>query len=107
MKIKEGVVLAGLQPEMRSVLIAAESIWDGHHKELVVTCGLDGTHSAGSMHYYGYALDLRTNYFTEREQFSVSEALEKALGENYYVLLHSTHIHVHYRAQHQPGNRFI
>ena len=34
----------------------------------MITETLGGEHSAGSLHYYGYAVDLRIRYFTESEK---------------------------------------
>lgn len=100
MKIKEGVILSGLQLPMRRVLKAAEEIWKSHGRSegVTVTSGLDGLHSAGSLHYYGYAVDLRTRYFDGVEQSVIHMKLKKALSDNpyYTVLLEDTHIHVHY-----------
>jgi hypothetical protein len=98
MKIKDGASLAGLQLEMRRVLITAESIWTQNDQELVVTGGTDGAHSAGSLHYYGYAVDLRSRYFSEGIKSRVVDALRLKLGEDYDVVVHSTHIHVEYNA---------
>jgi hypothetical protein len=96
MKIKEGANIAGLQLPMREVLIKADKIWSLFREELVITSGLDGEHSAGSLHYYGYAVDLRSRYFTEGEKTSVVERLKEDLGSDYHVVAHKTHIHVEY-----------
>ena len=69
MIIKEGVLLHGLKLEMRTALMTAERIWKSFGQELVVTSALDGTHAACSLHYYGYALDFRSRYFSEKEKF--------------------------------------
>lgn len=95
MKIKAGVVMPN-KLVMRRALIVANSIWNHHNKELVVTCGMDGEHSAGSLHYYGYAIDLRTNYFSEYEKQEVAAQLKSALPEGFDVIVHSTHIHIEY-----------
>lgn len=96
MKIKRGVIMPD-KLEMRPVLIHAERIWKEFNQELVITCGKDGTHSAGSLHYYGYAIDLRTRYFLKKAtKLSVKNALKNALGSKYDVILHDTHIHVEY-----------
>ena len=96
MQIKEGVSLAGLNFNMRYALIQAEKVWRKHGKELVVTSGLDGSHSAGSLHYYGLALDFRTRYFSEQEVSLVFRDLHNALYKfGFTVLLEKTHIHVH------------
>ena len=96
MRIKKGAVLAGLDLRMRNVLQTADQIWALHGQELWVTAGLDGEHSAGSLHYYGLALDLRTRYFDKPTLRKVAEKLEKALGKNYDVVVHKSHIHVEY-----------
>jgi len=104
MKVKEGVVLAGLDIKMRPVLIAAEKIWSNYGQELVVTCGLNGEHSAGSYHYYGLALDFRHRYFTDIQKDMVAEELMDKLRRvencqvfhDYDVVIENTHIHVEY-----------
>jgi hypothetical protein len=95
MKIKKGVSLTGLRLVMRPVLVEADRIWDELGQELVITSGTDGEHSAGSLHYYGYAVDLRTRYFTQDEKQSAYIQLIEALEyEGFNVFMHSTHIHV-------------
>jgi len=83
---------------MRPVLIEAEKIWDDLGQELTVTAGTDGEHSAGSLHYYGYAIDLRTRYFTQEEKFQAYCSLAEALEHmGFDIYLHDTHIHVEYQ----------
>tara|TARA_R110001583_G_scaffold34551_1_gene115878 strand:- start:26827 stop:27126 length:300 start_codon:yes stop_codon:yes gene_type:complete len=96
MQIKEGASLQGLDIRMRSALITADRIWQQHGQELVVTAGLDGTHSAGSLHYYGRAIDLRTRYFDKAAAVAVAGELRDALGSDFDVVLHSSHVHVEY-----------
>jgi hypothetical protein len=95
MQIKEGASLQGLQLVMREALIAGDAIWKGKNQELVVTSGTDGVHSAGSLHYYGLAVDFRTHYFTEPEKITVFNQLRNELPE-FDVVLEKTHIHVEY-----------
>lgn len=89
---------------MRPVLVAADKIWKEHGKELVVTSGTDGEHSAGSKHYYGLALDFRTRYFTQAEQIKIYTLLLKELSEEYMVIKEGTHIHVHYKGEKIHGS---
>ena len=96
MIIKEGVHIPGLKIQMRSVLSIADKIWDKLGHELVVTSALDGTHSAGSLHYYGFALDLRSRYFTPDQKKQAVLLLSKALGPDYDVISHASHIHIEY-----------
>ena len=94
MQIKKGVQLAGLHIKMRKVLVSCDKIWAEKGQELVVTSGLDSTHSAGSLHYYGRALDLRTRYFKRSEVNDIAGLLAKELGIGYDIVVHNTHLHV-------------
>ena len=94
MKIKEGASIAGLKISMRKALIEAEALWKEYGQELEIRTGLDGIHSAGSLHYYGYAVDLRTSYFDEAEKSGIAAALKSRLGEEFDVIIRKTHIHV-------------
>lgn len=95
MKVKEGVDLRDLNIIMRPVLVLAARIYEENGQELVITSTGEGVHSPGSLHYYGYAVDLRTHYFDVPTQNRVFEALTVALPE-YQVLLKDTHIHIEY-----------
>ena len=93
LKIKSGASLNGLHPIMRPVLREADRIWQQHGQQLVITCGTDGEHSAESWHYYGLALDLRTNFWENEEAELVYTELKDALPE-YDIIYHKgSHIH--------------
>jgi len=96
--IKAGVQMNGLMLPMRKVLIAVESIYKRMGYDTVVTSALDGTHSAGSLHYYGYALDFRTRHVAADKISALVDDVKKALGPNYFVLFEGDHLHVDYRA---------
>ncbi len=96
MKIKKGANIQGLDIHMRPALIAAGNLWREFGQELVITSGLDGEHSARSLHYYGLAVDMRINYFTKSVQETIANELQYRLGEDFDVVLHRTHIHVEY-----------
>ena len=98
MQIKDSSVnIHGLEVCMQPVLKAADIIWKQQGHELVVTSARDSMHSAGSLHYYGRAVDLRTNYFKDDSSIrSVAQRLRDTLGPNYDVIVHTTHMHVEY-----------
>ena len=96
MKIKDGVKIQGLHIGMQPVLKNAGSIWEALGEELVITCGMNGMHSAGSLHYYGRAVDLRTWYFSDKDKLEAQRLLQLALGEDYDVVLEDTHMHCEY-----------
>lgn len=96
MKIKQGANLRGLDIRIRPALIVADKVWKKHGQELVITCGLDGTHSAGSLHYYGLAIDCRTRYFDKTEITIIAKELRETLGKDFDVIVHYSHIHIEY-----------
>lgn len=96
MIIKPGVKVNGLRPEMIIVLIVAGWIWADRGQRVVLTEGTGAKHSLTSRHYIGFAVDLRTNYFSEAVANSVSRELQTALGKEYKVVLHKTHIHTQF-----------
>ena len=98
MKIKDGVNIQGIKIEMRPVLVYADRIWKKYGQKLVITSGIDSEHSAGSLHYYGYALDLRTRDFKAAEKKKCADELRLALGDGFDVVVEKTHIHVEYQA---------
>lgn len=102
MHIKPGASIAGLQVEMQPVMKHADRIWRELGEECWITSGTETAdqngkllHSAGSLHYYGYALDLRTRYFDDNGQ-EAARQLRSALGHSYDVVVESNHIHVEY-----------
>ena len=102
MKIKDGVIMQGLKLPMRLALIEANQVYSDYGKELVITSALDGAHSAGSYHYFGYAIDLRTRFFSSwREKLDVAQKIRDRLNaksDKFTVVLEDTHIHMQYNA---------
>ena len=106
MKVKDDSVnIWGLQPEMQPVLKHVELTWrDFVGVEPTITSARDGMHSAGSLHYYGYAADFRTWDSEDRQiDYEIREAVAKHLrimlanySAYYDVIAHTTHIHVEY-----------
>lgn len=96
MKLKPGVSLAGIQPEMWAVVIAAEPIWYSMGADLVITSCTDGNHKKGSRHYIGYALDLRTRDMNPFQKMEALEKLMEALGDQFDIIAEPTHIHAEY-----------
>ena len=86
----------GLQLPMQRVLKEADLLWKEHNKELVITSARDGIHSAGSLHYYGLAVDLRIWGFSINTKHQIVKDLQDILGDGYDVILHESHIHVEY-----------
>ena len=99
MKLKPGVRILGVRPEMAFVMPAIQKVYENHGVELVVTSAIDGKHSRGSLHYAGAALDLRTRDCTRETAERITDALTDALGQDFDVVLESNHIHLEYQAK--------
>ena len=86
--------IKGLDLRMRVVMKKVEKIYKAHGHDLTITCGLDGEHSAGSMHYYGLALDFRTRWWGDEEAEQVAQEIRHELDHTFYVAFEKNHIHV-------------
>ena len=97
MRLKRGVRVLGIRPELVLALVAAEPIFAKKGVELVVTSVIDGRHSVGSLHYTGAAIDLRSRDLTDKDKEEVKVQLVHALGMDYDVLLESNHFHIEFQ----------
>lgn len=87
-RIKAGVDLAGLCPEMVVVLIDLERLFHELGLDCWITSARDGKHGRGSLHYVGLALDFRTKTIEEPvAKKTLLAQLRVALGRQYDVLL--------------------
>jgi len=95
--IKPGVKIMGLKPEMAIACLIIKPIMEKYHQDFVITEGTGGEHSAKSRHYIGYAIDIRTRDITgDAERILMSNDVRAALGAEFYVHLHKTHLHVQF-----------
>ncbi len=97
MKIKSGVSLLGLKPEMVIAFIIAAPILESYSQECVITSGVEGKHSKKtSKHYVGYGLDLRTRDMNGADSELCAADIRDALGDEFYVAFEKNHIHISY-----------
>jgi hypothetical protein len=89
-KIKPGVQMRTLSPQMLLAIIEADRILEG---SLVVTSVSDGTHSSGSLHYVGLAADFRLPL----EPLDFVAQLKESLGAEFDVVIEKDHVHVEYQ----------
>lgn len=95
MKLKPGVDIRGIKPELVLAMILCEPIVY-KHAEFVVTACLDGKHMQGSKHYEGLAMDIRTRDMHPTVIRGCVQELREALGHQFDVVLEGDHIHVEY-----------
>lgn len=94
-KFKSGVVVHPYSVRsseiMRILDVACDEAPTGY--DVTVTSGCEGKHAPGSSHYQGKAWDLRTRDFPGSADTWV-DRMSRALGDRYFVLLESNHIHI-------------
>jgi hypothetical protein len=93
MKLKDGVSLQDVSWRMFYAACVAEGIYKKYGAECVITSANDGKHGDKTLHHKGLALDLRTWTLGGREM-QVATDLQKALGNEYDVVLEKDHVHI-------------
>lgn len=98
LNLKDGVKLDKLQPQIVLGLISIHAIWDRYTLgfPLTITSGSEGTHKAGSLHYVGRAVDIRTSCLSEPQLKPLVTLFRNALGNDFDVILEVDHIHIEY-----------
>lgn len=105
MKLKEGVKLTGIRPELLVGLMAAQAVYEGLGYDLVVTSVTDSKHSVTSLHYAGAAADLRTRHMTVNVAKQARDQIAAALPGDFDVILEQgvgSHIHIEWQARYHP-----
>lgn len=95
--LKQGVRLDKLQPQIVLGLLALNQIWERYgYGPCVVTSGSEGVHKAGSLHYSGRAVDIRTRHVHPDDLTYIISQARNALGMDFDVVLEVDHIHLEY-----------
>lgn len=101
-RLKATVRLLGLRSEMVMAHTIVASVYAQHGHDCVITTGIEGTHTYGSEHYTGLALDYRLNDILPVEhRAKIAGAVKAALGQDFDVLHEDAgtaeeHLHVEY-----------
>ena len=88
---------AGFQPETVLGVVIVHEVWKKHKWTLKLRSGTEGDHSPGSLHYVGFAADLRI-WGIPREKLRVAvRECRAALGNEWDVVLEKTHVHFEFQ----------
>ncbi len=114
MRLKTGVRLAGLRPQMNVAFMVAKEEFAKYGVELIITSVNDSDHGYGSLHFSGGAFDARTKHIDTLKMQSayglnaldvkrkIHQAIKKNLGAEFDVLLEfigrpNEHIHIEFQ----------
>ncbi len=86
LRLKTGVGLGGLQPQVVLGLMLAEQAFATVGAECIVTSINDGVHKDDSFHYAGQAADLRIKHVHPNQRDAVLARLGDLLGAQWDVL---------------------
>lgn len=99
LSIKSGTGAArvlGLRPEIVIAVMVANDVFQEAGFDCVITAGIDGSHSRGSIHYKGLAVDIRTRHVPQLEHPKIVAKLQERLGDDFDVVLEGDHLHLEY-----------
>lgn len=95
---KTGVKLIGVHPQTFFAIYVADQVYQSvTNKEVTVTSCNDSNHSRTSLHYAGYAVDLRIKDVDKALWETLRTEIAKRLTDEYDVILESNHIHIEYQ----------
>ena len=89
-------VIGDLHPKMQKSLNKIDHVFNFYYGEdVLVTSKREGTHSPGSLHYIGCAIDTRYPKSCEDRQ-ELAQRIRSALGKDFDVVVEGNHLHVEY-----------
>ena len=97
--IKEGVQAKDLQLVTVDAMLISQLVLHKYGYTLVVTSLSDSKHKDTSLHYQGYAVDIRSRDMRVVDLPQVCKELRVALGNGYQVVQESDHIHIEWDPQ--------
>ena len=102
--IRPGVRITGLRPEILLAAVAAERVYEVTGHDLTITACVDGKHMAGSLHYTGAAIDVRTRDVPADKLQTILAKLKECLAGDFDVLLEGDHIHIEFQPKQSLTN---
>ena len=104
LSLKPGVRITGMRPEILLAAVAAMEVYKAVGHDRMITACLDGKHMAGSLHYAGAAIDLRTRDVAPADVQKLIARIKECLGDDFDVLLEVDHIHIEFQPKQSLTN---
>ena len=97
LRIKQGVSILGLKPEALLGIVICSQVFKAFELDCILTSVVDSKHGRGSLHYVGFAFDLRSKHVPSGDLSSITVSLKRALGKEFDVILEGNHFHIEYQ----------
>ena len=95
MRLKAGVRLTDLKPQLIIVLMIIQYVYEQlNDTELVITSIDDSIHHPGSLHPSGFAADIRTNSLPKNLIPKVQQEIKERITEEFDFIFEVDHYHV-------------
>jgi len=91
----KSVNLNDVHHKVYSAIAIVAQIYEAHGSDLVITSVRDSKHGKHSLHYVGKAFDIRI-WNIKVDKYVLGKELQKALGDEYDVVVEKDHIHIEY-----------
>ncbi len=96
MRLKAGVKISGLQPEILFGIIIIKEVFRDYGLEFTLTSVTDGKHMVSSRHYIGQAADVRSRDIPEELIPQLLKTMKERLGECFDIVFEGDHFHLEY-----------
>jgi len=102
--MKPGVRITGMRPEILLAAVAAERVYEEAGHDLTITACVDGRHMAGSLHYAGAAIDVRTRDLPAADLPKLIARIKTCLADDFDVLVEADHVHIEFQPKQSLTN---
>ena len=101
MKLKKGSNIMTLKPEMVLAFTIINNVYFRYNYDCVLTEGTGGKHMEKSLHYSGYAIDIRTKNILPVDKPVIIAGINVALNDQFDIILEdegceNEHLHVEF-----------
>lgn len=103
-RLKDSVNLNTIKPELIIGIMVLYSVMHEFNIEMVITSAADSKHSENSLHYQGYAVDIRSKHIPSRSRkFEILAIAKNLMDKQFDIILESEgEDNEHYHLEYDP-----